>query len=192
MMQYLGPTIFQLAHLFILVVTNSLVLFALILLTGRTIWSMSLNMTTIEGWEIERHETLLRRARTLGGRLDGPDGNKVRIEHQEFPWDIGIWTNLCEMMGSRNPLVWFWPFAKNSSVESGLQFEHNGIDGMYTLLASSLVELIGIRPQQAMATARSRSDVQGTTSTDQREWLHPFSGRGRLPEATGSRFCSLC
>ncbi len=111
--------------------TNSLVLFALILLLGRTIWSMSLNMTTIETWEIERHETLLRRSRTLGGWLDGPDGKKVPIERQEFPWDIGIWQNLCAMMGSHNPLVWFWPFARSLSVESGLQFEHNEIEGMF-------------------------------------------------------------
>lgn len=100
---------------------------------------MSLNMTTIEGWEIERHETLLRRARTLGGHLDGPDGSKVRIQHQEFPWDIGIWTNLCEMMGSRNPLAWFWPLARSNTVESGLQFEHNGIDGIcpYNVILST-------------------------------------------------------
>ncbi|KAK5172357.1 Palmitoyltransferase [Saxophila tyrrhenica] len=126
--QYLGPNVFQLSHVFILVVTNSLVLFALILLLGRTVWSMSLNMTTIESWEIERHETLLRRARTLGGHLDGPEGKKIRIERQEFPWDVGIWRNLCAMMGSRNPLVWFWPFARSLTLESGLQFEHNGIE----------------------------------------------------------------
>lgn len=130
--QYLGPSISQLIHLFILVAANSLVLFALTLLLARTLWSMSLNMTTIESWEIERHETLLRRARTLGGYLHAPDGSKFRIEHQEFPWDIGIWTNLCQMMGTRNPIAWFWPLAKSLNVERGLQFEHNGIDGMCT------------------------------------------------------------
>jgi palmitoyltransferase len=128
-LKYLGPTPFQLSQLFVLLVCNSFVLFALVLLLGRTIWSMSLNMTTIEGWEVERHATVLRRARTLGGYLDGPDGKRVHIEHQEFPWDIGIWTNLCEMMGSRNPLAWFWPFARSMTVETGLHFEYNGIDG---------------------------------------------------------------
>lgn len=128
--QYLGPSVLQLIHLFVLVVTNSLVLFALILLLGRTVWSMSLNMTTIEGWEIERHETLLRRARVLGGHLDGPDGSRVRIERQEFPWDVGIWQNLCSMMGSKNPIAWFWPLARSLSAESGLEFEHNGIEGI--------------------------------------------------------------
>ena len=119
----------QLAHLFILVVTNSLVLFALVLLLGRTIWGLALNMTTIEGWEVDRHHALLRRARVLRGHLDGPDGKRVRIEPQEFPWDIGIFANICQGMGTRNPLAWFWPFARSPSVESGLSFEHNGIDG---------------------------------------------------------------
>jgi len=113
-----------------LTVTNSLVLFALTLLLGRTIWGLALNITTIEGWEIERHETLLRRARTLGGSLDGPDGTKIRIQHQEFPWDIGIWRNLCQTMGTWNPIAWFWPLAFSPKPESGLVFEHNEIEGM--------------------------------------------------------------
>ena len=127
--QYLGPNALQLAHLFVLVVVNSLVLFALILLFGRTVWSLALNMMTIEGWEVERHHALLRRARVLGGYLNGPDGSKVRVESQEFPWDIGIWQNFCQCMGSRNPLAWFWPLARSPTVESGLSFEHNEIDG---------------------------------------------------------------
>lgn len=125
---YLGPSVFQFVHLFLLVVTNSLVLFALVLLLGRTIWSTALNMTTIEGWEQERHHTLLRRARTLGGYLYGPDGNKIRIEHQEFPWDVGIWNNLVATFGTRNPIAWVWPLARTLPVAKGLQFEHNEID----------------------------------------------------------------
>lgn len=127
--QYLGPSVWQLVHLFVLTVTNSLVLFALTLLLGRTIWGLALNITTIEGWEIERHETLLRRARTLGGMLDGPDGTKIRIQRQEFPWDIGIWSNICQAMGTWNPIAWFWPLALSPKSESGLVFEHNEIEG---------------------------------------------------------------
>ena len=85
-------------------------------------------MTTIESWELERHATLLRRARVLGGYLYGPDGNKIRIEHQEFPWDVGIWKNLRQTMGTANVLAWFWPFARSLKVESGLEFQHNEID----------------------------------------------------------------
>ncbi|KAI6866761.1 hypothetical protein KC343_g12864 [Hortaea werneckii] len=85
-------------------------------------------MTTIESWEIERHEAVLRRARVLGGYVDGPDGTRVRVEHQEFPWDVSFWFNLCQGMGTSNPLAWIWPFAPSPSIESGLVFEHNGID----------------------------------------------------------------
>lgn len=58
------------------------------------------NTTTIESWEIERHETLLRRARPFGGFLEGPDGIRVRIIKQEFPYDIGFWKNIKQGMGT--------------------------------------------------------------------------------------------
>jgi palmitoyltransferase len=111
------------------VIVNSLVLFGLILLLGRSIWGLALNMTTIESWEVERHHALLRRARVLGGQLDGPDGTKVRIEHQEFPWDVGILINFRQAMGTWNLFAWGWPLASSPSVESGLVYEHNEIDG---------------------------------------------------------------
>ncbi|KAH9840465.1 hypothetical protein Tdes44962_MAKER01665 [Teratosphaeria destructans] len=125
---YLGPNLYQLALLFVLVVVNSFLLFSMLLLLGRTIWGLCLNMTTIEGWEVDRHEAVLRRARVMGGYLHGPDGQRVKIEQQEFPWDVGIWTNICQGMGTWNPIAWFWPFASSPNVESGLSFEHNGID----------------------------------------------------------------
>jgi palmitoyltransferase len=62
---------------------------ALTLLFLRTIWNMMWNITTIENWEIDRHETLLRRAKASGGFLDGP-------------YDIGIWANFKQAMGSGN------------------------------------------------------------------------------------------
>lgn len=100
--QYLGPPAWQLVHLFVLVIVNSITLFALSTLLIRTLYHLGGNTTTIEGWEIERHETLLRRARVLGGYLDGPDGIRVKIQRQEFPYDIGIWTNIKQGMGSGN------------------------------------------------------------------------------------------
>jgi len=96
---------------------------------ARTLYGLAFNTTTIETWEIERHETLLRRARAQGGWLQAPDGEKVRIERQEFPWDVGVWTNVCQGMGTGNVLAWVWPFAANLRVESGLVFEHNEIEG---------------------------------------------------------------
>ena len=86
-------------HLFILFVVNSLTLFALFILLIRSLWSLGINTTTIESWEIERHKTLVRRARYFGGSLDGPGGIRINIKKQEFPYDIGIWGNIKAGMG---------------------------------------------------------------------------------------------
>lgn len=86
-------------HLFLLIVLNSLTLFALVILLVRSLWSLGANETTIETWEKERHSTLVRRARHFGGYLDGPGGIKIRIKKQEFPYDIGIWANIKAGMG---------------------------------------------------------------------------------------------
>ncbi|KAF2403886.1 zf-DHHC-domain-containing protein [Trichodelitschia bisporula] len=125
---YYGPSVFQLSHLFALVTLNSFTLFMLTILLIRSLWCLVVNTTTIEGWEIERHETLVRRARYLGGCLNGPDGIRIRITKQEFPYDIGIWRNIVQGMGTSNPLAWFWPFAATPSVESSLSYETNGFE----------------------------------------------------------------
>lgn len=114
--------------LFILSIVNSVTLFALAILFVRNVWSLGANVTTIEGWEIERHETLLRRAKILGGYLDGPDGIKVKITRQEFPYDIGILRNFSQGMGG-NALLWLWPLAGTFSNESGFKFETNEFEG---------------------------------------------------------------
>ncbi|KAE8841370.1 hypothetical protein PTNB73_05743 [Pyrenophora teres f. teres] len=122
------PHPLQLAHLFTILIANTLTLFVLAVLLLRNIWCLAVNTTTIEGWEIERHRTLVRRARQFGGYLAAPDGVKVRIRKQEFPYDIGIWSNIVEGMGSRNPLNWFNPFARTMPLERGLRFETNGFE----------------------------------------------------------------
>ncbi|PYH46422.1 putative palmitoyltransferase with autoacylation activity Pfa4 [Aspergillus saccharolyticus JOP 1030-1] len=125
---YLGPTALQLAHLFILLLVNSLTVFMLGILLVRTVWSLALNITTIEEWEIERHQTLLRRARHFGGYLQGPGGVRVQIRKQEFPFDVGVWANLKAGMGGGNVLSWFWPLARTLDRRSGLEFEVNGFE----------------------------------------------------------------
>ncbi|KAL9578682.1 MAG: hypothetical protein Q9212_005566 [Teloschistes hypoglaucus] len=85
---YLGPSHAQLILLFIFSTVNSITLFALAVMLVRNIWILGSNVTTIEGWEIERHENLVRRANTRGGYLDGPDGMRIRITKQEFPYDV--------------------------------------------------------------------------------------------------------
>jgi palmitoyltransferase len=102
-------------------------LFLVGIMLCRGIYMIATNVTTIEGWEIERHHQLLRRARALGGYLDGPDGIRVRIDRHEYPYDIGIWQNMRDNMGTWNILAWFWPFARGTSTD-GLSFETNGFD----------------------------------------------------------------
>ncbi|KAF1995879.1 zf-DHHC-domain-containing protein [Amniculicola lignicola CBS 123094] len=129
---YLGPSIFHLGHLFLLIAANSFTLFALSMLLIRNIWCLAVNTTTIEGWEIERHKTLLRRSRAFGGFLDGPEGTRVRIERQEFPYDVGIWTNFKLGMGTANMLAWFWPLAATPLVSTGLSFPINDFEAPTT------------------------------------------------------------
>lgn len=95
----MGPSVIQIGHLFILFVVNSLTIFVLAILLARTAWSLVFNTTVIETWEIERHETLLRRAKHFHGYLTSPHGTQVRIRKQEFPYDIGIWENIKAGMG---------------------------------------------------------------------------------------------
>ena len=130
--QYLGPSMGQLIHLFVLTTTNSLTLFMLVILLVRTSWSLGGNVTTIESWEIERHSRLLRRSRVFGGYLNGPNGVKVRIQKQEFPYDIGIWKNIVQGMGNAPPFMWIWPFA-STAISSGLDFETNGFEDSSTI-----------------------------------------------------------
>ncbi|KPI44941.1 Palmitoyltransferase pfa4 [Cyphellophora attinorum] len=122
-----GPGLWVLIHFFMLIVANSLTLFLVGIMLFRGIYMIATNVTTIEGWEIERHEQLLRRARALGGYLDGPDGIRVKIERHEYPYDIGIWQNMRDNMGTANILSWFWPFARGVRTD-GMIFETNGFE----------------------------------------------------------------
>ena len=128
MPSYLGPNAFQLGYLFIILIANSVTLFALAFLLIRNLWYLAVNTTTIEGWEIERHRTLVRRARHFGGYLESADGSQVRIKRQEFPYDVGIWSNIVQGMGTANPLSWLNPLARTPRVRDGLAFPTNGFE----------------------------------------------------------------
>ncbi|KAI4217322.1 MAG: hypothetical protein LQ351_000631 [Letrouitia transgressa] len=91
-------------------------------------WSLVSNTTAIESWEIERHEKLVHRARKQGGYVDGPDGIKLRIRKQEFPYDIGVYKNIRQSMG-RWPVFWLLPFAPTPRNADGLGFDTNGFEG---------------------------------------------------------------
>ncbi|CAI7594226.1 unnamed protein product [Penicillium manginii] len=129
MPSYLGPSVAQLVHLLLLIVVNSVTWLGLFILLIRTMSTILFNTTTIESWEIERHETLVRRARVLGGSLEGPGGVNIVIRKQEFPYDIGIFSNVVQSMGdTMNIISWFWPFASTPDRNSGWTFETNGFE----------------------------------------------------------------
>jgi hypothetical protein len=87
----------------------------LAILLIRSLWSLVSNTFTIEGWEQERHDTLLRRSRVFGGWLDGPDGTRIRIERQEYPYDIGLWSNIVQGMGTSNAMPSYPSTSENTN-----------------------------------------------------------------------------
>ena len=156
------------ALLFVFSMVNSLTLFALGILLVRNAWSLGANVTTIESWEIERHEAIIKRAKVLGGYLDGPDGIRVKITRQEFPYDIGIFRNIQQAMG-KNAHFWLWPFAPTPLNRCGLWFETNGFEGMNEELNFVKICLFGfIRFFDFMASSRSRSYPKATSSIGSR------------------------
>ena len=92
----------QLGHLLLLGVANSIALFALSILLIRTLWCLGGNMTSIESWEIDRHESVLERSRANGGYVSAPGGRQIKVVRHEYPYDIGIWQNIAHGMGSSN------------------------------------------------------------------------------------------
>lgn len=125
---YLGPSVSAMTILFVEVIVNSFTLFALFVLLTTAIYGLAMNTTTIEGWEIERHDALVDRSRKMGGYVYANDGQKMRIEHQEFPYDIGIWKNICHGMGTRNIFFWFFPFGGGPDIRAAGMYEVNGFE----------------------------------------------------------------
>ncbi|KAL0935058.1 palmitoyltransferase pfa4 [Colletotrichum truncatum] len=142
---YLGPSLPVLVHLTLLSLVCFFTSFALFILFFSTIRSWVLNETMIEGWELDRHNALCDRSsnrnRSNGDfwSITGPDGKKLRLEKVEFPYDIGIFDNLSQAMGTRNVLIWFFPFAGNPEISKtgrGVGWDwpengHNTKEGMW-------------------------------------------------------------
>ena len=128
MPSYLGPSVWAMSHLLVLLILNNISLFALSVLLIRSTYSLATNTTMIESWEIERHEVLVERARENGGYLYASNGKEMRLEHQEFPYDIGFWRNICQGMGTGNIVMWFMPFAATPSMDSAINYETNGFE----------------------------------------------------------------
>ncbi|MCJ1477608.1 Palmitoyltransferase [Lambiella insularis] len=139
----------------------------------RSLWSVFTNITTIESWEIERHETLLRRSRVLGGYLEGFDGVKIRIQRQEFPYDIGIWKNIRQAM-SGGPLVWIWPFAVSYPITGPATFEVNGFEDPSTTWPPPDPDRI---PKRAVTMNTDDAFIHDSDATSNSDQLKAFRQR---------------
>ena len=133
---YLGPT---LAHLIIITIISLTCLgttIALGILLFTTIQGWIFNSTMIEDWEVERHEAVMSRHGDDSDfwGLDG-DGGRLQIEAIEYPYDLGIFANMAQAMGTRNPLMWFFPMAGGPVISpttgkgTGWEWEENGFNG---------------------------------------------------------------
>jgi palmitoyltransferase len=125
---YLGPSKTSLAFLLIITCSNGLSLFAMSILFLRTCYSLSINTTMIESWEIEKHAATIERSRRMGGYVYANGGSRVYVKKVEFPYDVGVWTNIVQGMGTGNPVAWFWPFSRGPSVEGAVAWEENGFN----------------------------------------------------------------
>lgn len=125
---YLGPPIWTLAHLLVLILLNSFTLLILAILLVRVGYGLIMNTTMIESWEMERHEAVIHRAKRNGGWVYANGGAKVAVQKMEFPYDIGFWRNAVQGMGTGNILLWFWPFSGTLDVEDAGSWETNGFE----------------------------------------------------------------
>ncbi|KAL8865501.1 MAG: hypothetical protein Q9174_006852 [Haloplaca sp. 1 TL-2023] len=150
----------------------------------RNTWVLGSNVTTIEGWEIDRHEILVRRAKKRGGYLDGPDGTRVMITKQEFPYDIGLYQNARQAMGC-SFFLWLWPLTYSPSNRSGLDFATNGFEEPGTSwpppdpdrMPRRSYEVAGQDPF-TFDRDSSQIDVQAFRRRQQKDALRFTNGRG--------------
>ncbi|TEA13738.1 Palmitoyltransferase PFA4 [Colletotrichum sidae] len=121
---YLGPSLPALVHLTLLSLVTFFTSLALFILLFSTLRGWVLNESMIEGWELDRHNALCSRSSSSSPgsssseywSLTGPDGQKLRLEKVEFPYDVGIFENMAQAIGTRNPLLWFLPLSGNPTV----------------------------------------------------------------------------
>jgi palmitoyltransferase len=131
---YLGPSLPALVHLTLLSLTLFSTSLALGILLANTLKGWVLNQTMIEGWEIERHESVADRgAGRDWWKLTSPDGKPIRFEKVEFPYDIGFLANMSQAMGTSNVLMWLFPLAGSPTVAKdgqgvGWEWEENDLN----------------------------------------------------------------
>ncbi|KAL2023619.1 hypothetical protein VTK56DRAFT_1776 [Thermocarpiscus australiensis] len=156
---YLGPPLGALVGLTVLALVNVVTIVALGVLLYTTVRGWVFNCTMIEEWEVERHEAVLarldaadegdaegdgdgdgRRRRDFDSSFWGDDDAAVRsrLERIEFPYDLGVFANMAQAMGTRNPLRWFLPVFGGGPIISnetpgkgpGWEWEENGFNDL--------------------------------------------------------------
>lgn len=130
---HLGPTLAALVSLAMTGLVCGITSFALGIMLITTLQGWVLNRTTIEGWEVDRHEANIGRGSRDWWDMTGPDGEPIRFEKVEFPYDIGFFANMAQAMGTSNFLLWFFPLAGNPKISktgsgTGWTWEENGFN----------------------------------------------------------------
>ncbi|KAK0630004.1 DHHC palmitoyltransferase-domain-containing protein [Bombardia bombarda] len=137
---YLGPSPAHLAALTIISLFCMGTCLALGILLFSTARGWVLNMTMIEDWELERHEAVLARGggdddtrSSFWQAADVSDGRLRGVEAVEYPYDLGVFANMAQAMGTRNPLMWFFPLAGGPVISptgagAGWEWEENGFN----------------------------------------------------------------
>ncbi|KAG7293220.1 hypothetical protein NEMBOFW57_003266 [Staphylotrichum longicolle] len=111
---YLGPSVGSLVGLTLLALANAGTALALGILLYTTVKGWAFNSTMIEDWEVERHEAVLARmaaGEDGGAEFWGDDDAALRhgLARIEYPYDLGVFANMAQAMGTRNVLRWFLP-----------------------------------------------------------------------------------
>ncbi|KAL8823114.1 MAG: hypothetical protein Q9191_006160 [Dirinaria sp. TL-2023a] len=109
----------------------------------------------------------------MGGYLDGPNGVKMRITKQEFPYDIGIFRNIQQGLDS-SPLLWLWPFAPTLKNESGLHFETNGFEDPGSCWPPPDPDRL---PQQREVSHKSQSFIFDHSTMSTQNYVEAFHKR---------------
>jgi palmitoyltransferase len=133
---YLGPSLGALIHLTLLSLAWFFTQLALAILLVSTLRNWALNTTMIESWEIERHQAIVDRSGSKGGDwwgVMGPDGERIKLERVEFPYDLSFFGNMAQAMGTRNVLLWLLPLAGGPRIRKdgkgpGWVWEENGLN----------------------------------------------------------------
>ncbi|CAO3568185.1 unnamed protein product [Mortierella alpina] len=99
-----GPTKLQIIFMAVNIMVDGGVLLAVGILCIYHLWSMASNTSTIEVWEQEKVEAMIK---------------KGKLRMTKFPYDVGCLRNYRQVLG---PSIWFW-FWPQTMTGSGTEFD---------------------------------------------------------------------